>query len=133
MKLSRATRANVYKFIVGILKDAKPEQMWNVSLTKWKPRRTLDQNSFFHLLCGHLEHELNMDSALIKEGIKQRYGYKEQYRDSLIPKPSSMCNKFEEISALIEGCFVEAGEQGIDMRDFINEWQEIKRQQGEAK
>jgi len=42
-----------------------------------------------------------------------------------------MCNKFEEMSALIEGVFIEAGEQGVDMREFIAEWEEYKKQERE--
>ena len=96
--------------------------------------RTKDQNSFFHLLCGYLAKELKMYGetglGLVKEGIKQKYGVQMKMFGKLIPKPSRLCNKYEEIDALIEGCFIEAGEAGIDMTEFIKHWKEIRKERG---
>ena len=111
------------------LEAQKDDAYFTITIKRWRERRTITQNNFFHLLCDHLGHRLGMDPALVKEGIKQQHGYKERFGDVLVPKPSSMCNKFEEMSALIEGCFIEAGEQGVDMREFIAEWEEYKKQE----
>lgn len=105
----------------------KLDKFFNIDIKLWKPKRTITQNSFFHLVCTELAQKLDMNMELIKAAIKEKYGYKFQYRDKLYPIPSSQCNKFEEFSALIEGCFIEAGEQGIDMKDFIIQWQKIKQ------
>jgi hypothetical protein len=37
------------------------------------------------------------------------------------------------MSALIEGCFREAGEQGLDMREWILRWEQIKKERANAR
>jgi len=125
----KADRHEAFNQAKEYFKLQKDGVYFNIEIKRWKPRRTITQNNFFHLLCDYLGHELGMDAALVKEGIKQIYGCKIKFRDELVPKPSSMCNKFEEMSALIEGCFIEGGEQGIDMRDFIREWEKYKAEE----
>ncbi len=70
-----------------------------------------------------------MTMERVKEGIKDCYGYKQPHpfkEEKFVNIGSSDCNKFEEMTALIEGCFIEAGEQGIDMREFIIQWEKIR-------
>ena len=139
-------RANIYKIVddkvallvhaddllyIEKLRQYKEKDLLSVEVKKWKPIRTLTQNKFFHLLCQYLASELKMDMALVKEGIKERYGVRVKVFDKLVPKPSHLCNKFEEMSQLIEGVFIEAGEQGIDMTDWIKQWMEIKERRDE--
>jgi len=128
MTIVKVDRHLAWKRVHDYFKLQKNDVYFNIEIKRWRERRTITQNNFFHLLCDDLGRELGMDPALVKEGIKQKYGYKERFGDVLVPKPSSMCNKFEEMSALIEGVFIEAGEQGVDMREFIAEWKEIKEQ-----
>ena len=102
-----------------------------VEIKRWKPLRTKIQNNFFHLLCSYIAKKLDMHGEaglnLVKKGIEEKYGMQVMMFGKLIPKPSHLCNRFEEMNALIEGCFLEAGEAGIDMTDFIKQWEEIKR------
>jgi len=111
------------------MKQYKPDDQLTIEVKKYKPVRTLTQNAFFHKTVGYLAFKLGMDAVDVKEGIKSMYGYKMRvYGGDLIPKPSSQCNKFEEMSALIEGCFREAGEQSIDMRDYVLQWERFKKE-----
>ncbi len=104
------------------------KDLLTIEVKKYKPLRTLSQNAFFHKTVAYLAFKLGMDAEFVKEGIKDLYGYRMKvYQGSLIPKPSHLCNKFEEMNALIEGCFREAGEQQIDMRDYIQKWEEFKK------
>lgn len=111
-----------------VLQGFKDGTSFTVEVKRWRPMRTLTQNAFFHLLLGHLAHEMDMDAGLIKDGIKEKYGYRIMVFGKLVPKPSHLCDRFEEMSALIEGGFREAGEQGIDMRDWIRRWEQIKKE-----
>lgn len=105
-----------------------------IEVKKYKPVRTLSQNAFFHKTVAYLAHELHMDAGLVKDGIKFLYGYQMMgLRNKLVPIPSHLCNSHEEMSVLIEGCFIEAGEQGIDMRDYINEWEQYKKKVDDGK
>lgn len=107
----------------------KPTSLLTIEVKKYKPLRTLTQNAFFHKTVGYLAFKLGMDAAIVKEGIKQAYGYKVKvFGEYLVPKPSHLCNKFEEMNALFEGCFAEAGAQGIDMRDYILKWERYKKE-----
>lgn len=117
------------------MKKYGPKDVLTIEVKKWKAPRTLTQNNFFHLLCDYLSHpsRMDMDPGLIKDGIKDRYGYKIEAFGKLIPKPSHLCDRLEEMSALVEGCFREAASQTIDMRDFIIHWEEIKRRRSERK
>lgn len=126
MKLQNVTRDEVWAAVKEDLRSRRPDEKLTVEVKRYVQRRTLTQNGFFHLLCDHVGKRLGMDPALVKEGIKGKYGFYVDVFHQRVPKPSSQCNKLEEMSALIEGCFQEAGEQGLDMRDFINEWYRIK-------
>lgn len=108
---------------------AGKKDLLTIEVKKYKPLRTLSQNAFFHKTVGYLAFKLGMDADFVKEGIKDLYGYRMKvYQGSLIPKPSHLCNKFEEMNALIQGCFIEAGEQGIDMHDYIHKWERYKKE-----
>lgn len=76
------------------------EGKWlNLEITKWRPRRSLPANAFFHALCGEIARITGMDASLVKEGIKQVYGARERYKDKLIPKPSHLMDS-EEMAQL---------------------------------
>jgi len=130
MKIIKKDRHQMYREIGEYLKDKKDNEFFNTEIKKWKPLRTLSQNAFFHLLCSYISKEMGYSNEPepVKTGIKEKYGYKMKVFDELVPKPSHLCDKFEEMNVLIEGCFIEAGEQGIDVRDFIRRWEDIKRQ-----
>ncbi len=117
------------------IEQYESKDLLTIEVKKYKPVRTLTQNAFFHKTVAYLAFKMGMDADFVKEGIKVLYGYKMRaYGDAgLVPKPSHLCNKFEEMSALIEGCFQEAGEQGIDMRDYILRWEQFKKEKEKVK
>lgn len=132
MKIVKENRHEIYRKVGEYLKDKKDNEFFNTEIKKWKPIRTLKQNSFEHLLYDYVGCMLGMDPAEVKIGIKEKYGPYIISFDKIAPKPSHLCN-IEEISPRIEGCFIEAGDQGIDMREFIKQWQEIKQFEIEKK
>ena len=105
-----------------------------IDVKKYRAIRTGAQNRFFHSVVGYVAFKLSMDATLVKEGVKEMYGYKvKALRGKLVPKPSHLCNKFEEMSALIEGCFIEAGAQGVDMRPYVLRWEQFKKERLDKK
>jgi len=73
MTIVKVDRHLAYKQVHDYFKLQKDGVYFNIDIKRWRERRTITQNNFFHLLCDHLGHALNMDKALIKEGIKQRW------------------------------------------------------------
>ena len=128
MKCTKITKEYAYFKCQEALNKFPDRTYLDIEIKKHKEIRTLNQNAFFHHLCGWLGHELGMDASLIKDGIKERYGVRVKVFGEYVPKPSHLCNKFEEMNALIEGCFIEAGEQGIDTREKVLEWEQIKKE-----
>ena len=133
MKWEKIEKDIVLWTVGEALREYKDGALLTVEVKRWKPIRTLTQNGFFHLLLGYLAHEMDMDAGLIKDGIKQKYGYRMSIFGELTPKPSHLCDRFEEMSVLIEGCFREAGEQGLDMRDWIRRWEQIRKERANEK
>ena len=130
MKWEKIEKDIVLWTVGEALREYKDGALLTVEVKRWKPIRTLTQNAFFHLLVGHLAHEMDMDAGLIKDGIKEKYGYRVSMFGRLVPKPSHLCDRFDEMSALIEGGFREAGEHNppIDMRDWIRRWEQIRKE-----
>lgn len=84
-----------------------------VEVRKWKPRRSLSQNAYFHALCAEIARLTGMDKDLIKEGLKEQYGVKIMYNGTRVNKPSHLMDKVE-ISDLIRGAEIELAETGGD-------------------
>jgi hypothetical protein len=95
----------------------------NIRLEYVGQRRTTTQNNFLHLLFRWLAFRMdNTDADLVKEGIKEKYGPKtDSPFGGLLPKPTHLLDKIEEVTLLVEGCFLEAAERGIDVEAFIAE------------
>lgn len=132
MKIIKKDRHETYRELGEYLNIQKDNAFFNTEIKKWKPLRTLKQNSFEHLLYDYVGYKLGMDPGIVKIGIKEKFGPFIMSFEKLVPKPSHLCD-IEEISPRIEGCFAEAGDQGIDMREFIERWQEIKQVEIEKK
>lgn len=104
---------------------------------KYNRRRTLRQNAFIHLLFDYFAKQLadtaenlwaGITAAHVKEGIKAKYGPRilnPFIEGELIVKPTHLYDT-TEIDAIVEGVFVEAGELGVDMSEFVREWERIK-------
>lgn len=130
-KIEQAYRKEVYQWVKERLREYKDTQSLTCEIKLYKPVRTLTQNAFFHLLCTFLSGEMGYgrnSPEPVKSGIKEKYGYRMEVFGKLVPKPSHLCDKFQEMSALIEGCFLEAGDAGIDVKSFIDRWEAIKKQ-----
>jgi hypothetical protein len=84
-----------------------------VDIRKWKPRRSLDQNAYFHALCGEIARLTGMDRDLIKEGLKEQYGVKVEYKGRRINRPSHLMDS-AEIGDLIRGAEIELADAGGD-------------------
>ena len=133
MKLVAVTRQEVYNAVVNELKHKSDKDKFTVSLKKYKPPRTLKQNAFFHLVCDYLADHPQIQSSIqhIKQSVYENHPLKVRdplHADKFIIKTISDCN-IEQAGHYIEAVFMEAAEQGIDMREFITEWQEIKRRE----
>lgn len=110
-------------------------RIFNLTLKIYKQKRTLSQNAFFHLLISEIAFKIYGQRTeyltdLIKQGIKEKYGYRIESpfdRNIFIPKPSRQCNKFEEFSVLIEGCFNELIELDYDITEFLKQYEKIKK------
>jgi hypothetical protein len=85
----------------------------DITVKKWRPRRSLNQNALFHALCGEIARITGMDAELVKEGIKEQYGAKVKYHDRLVAKPSSMMDT-GEMTELIRGAEIELIDAGGD-------------------
>lgn len=94
------------------------------------PRRTLTQNAFIHLLFDWLGHNTGMDPDLVKEGILEKYGTRQDNPFLAGGKMVRRTRQYtvDEITPLVEGCFIEAAEAGVDVVAFIEEWERIKRE-----
>lgn len=88
-----------------------------VTVSKWRPRRSLPANALFHALIGEIARLTGMDSGLVKEGIKQAYGPKVKVFGRLVAKPSHLCDTVE-MSDLIRGAEIELAEVGGDIREL---------------
>ena len=130
MKADKIKKEEVLTWVREVLREYKDGASLAVEVKRYVARRTLTQNAFFHLLVGYIAHELGMDAALVKEGIKQKYGHCMVVFGRLVPIPSRLCDKLDQMSALIEGCFREAGDQGLDMREWIRRWKQIRKERG---
>lgn len=116
----------VFEYITQV----KSNERLTIIIKKYQPTRTLKQNAFEHLLYDYLGAVIGINPALVKEGIKQKYGPYKRVFDKLVPIPSHECD-IEEMSKRIEGVFIEAGEQEppVDMNEFIAEWRTIKERE----
>lgn len=108
--------------------DQNKNNLFDIDIKIYKKKRTLTQLAFVHVLFQYGAQKLGMSKELIKQSIKELYGYREQN----IFKPGQLVLKslseyaIDEITVIVNGCFVEFGEQGVDMREFIIQWQKIR-------
>ena len=133
MKLVNVDRVQVYRAVVDTIKRKSDKEKWSVELKKYMPRRTLKQNSYFHKLCQLLAQYDGSDPDLIKDGIKEKYGYKvETPLGNLVPKPSHLCDIGDEMHALIRGCVIEGADRGCDTSQWEIDYKAIKEKENET-
>lgn len=101
-----------------------------LTVEKWRKKHTKGQRGLLHAIIGKIARETGMSKNKIKDGIKAQYGVKTEWKGVEFPKSSEDMNTVE-YGMLIEGAIVEAGEQGIDVRNYKHEWEEYKRNERE--
>jgi hypothetical protein len=69
------------KQLVGVLIDSKKEQLWE--LKPYKEKRSLNANSYFHVLTDKLRHYHRVSMAVMKNDLISSYGQFE-YMDGQI-------------------------------------------------
>lgn len=115
------------------------KNIYEIIFKKPKPKVTNPQIRLYWKTLNYFAHALGLwDEESIKylhEGIKEKYGYKKStdIKDKTgdyikVPMGLSECNRFEEFEALFEGIFLEACDQGIDMGEYIKEWEKIRKE-----
>jgi len=116
------------------------KHVWDVEIKKPKPKVTNPQIRLYWKTLNYFARALGLwDEESIKylhEGIKEKYGYKKttDIKDASgeyikVPLGLSECNRFEEFEALFEGIFLEAADQGIDMSEYVKEWEKIRQEE----
>ncbi len=135
MKLIAVDRIQVYRAVVATLWHKKDEEKWTVELKRYRPGKTLKQNSFFHLICDYIAQHPQIQSSMksIKQSIYENHPLRIRdplHADKFIIKTIADCD-IDQAGHYIESAFIEAAEQSIDMREFITEWEEIKRREKE--
>ncbi len=98
-----------------VVKDISLGERMTLILSPWKPKRSVNQNAYFHAICGEIARVTGMDRELVKQGLKEQYGARERWKDRLVAKPTHLMDK-SEMAELIRGAEVEAGEAGVDLR-----------------
>ena len=99
MKAYRFTLTQTYQgeWILGVyvqngsVKDAMnlcdtQNGVYEVTIKKDRPRRSLTANAYFHVLCGKLANELNTDINDVKRMLVQRYGVVETNTEIRLPR-----------------------------------------------
>ena len=129
MKFENVTKREAAYQLGRFLNTLDDNARVTLEVKKYRPRRTLTQNAFEHLLYDYIGKHSGMNPDLIKEHVKQEYGPWKRVFDKNVPIPSSQCDIFE-IGQRIEGCF--AVMDYLDMYEaklnFLKEWQELKRE-----
>ena len=121
----------------------KPETLLELDIKQWKPKRTMPQLRMYWDCLTDFAHKTGVyDDTAIKhmhEGIKQKYAYRQDtglYEDDGTPIRTpiglSECDRFEQFEVLFNGIFMEAESQGVDMSDWVLEYQKLKEAQKEA-
>jgi hypothetical protein len=95
-----------------------------VEIKKWRHRRTVQQNKYFHALIGEISKLTGMDRDLVKEGLKEAYGNKVPAFGHLVPIPSHLCD-ISDMQPLINGAEYELAEAGGDPRTILSKMGEL--------
>ena len=99
MKAKRFTLQQTYQgeWVLGVYieKDSVRDAMnlydhqqgeYEVEIKRFRPKRSLSANAYFHVLCGKLANELNTDLNEIKVMLVKRYGVIENNTEIRLPR-----------------------------------------------
>ena len=88
---------------------------YEVNIKEHKPKKTAEQEAFFHVLCRELHKETGLAEWEVKAGIKAMvFGVKEiklgSRKQTVVPTSKDLSK--EEYSQLIEACYLVGAEAG---------------------
>lgn len=99
MKALRFTLTQTYQgdWVLGVVlkKESVTDAMnlcdsqngdYEVTIKKYRPKRSLSANAYFHVLCGKLANELNTDLNEIKKMLVCRYGVIAENTEIRLPR-----------------------------------------------
>jgi len=126
-------------YMHNLLDKHKPETLLELDIKQWKPKRTMPQLRMYWDCLTDFAHKIGVFGKEIEymhEGIKQKYAYRRDtglYEDDGTPIRApiglSECDRFEQFEVLFNGIFMEAESQGVDMSDWVEEYQRLKEAQ----
>lgn len=82
--LPRFEFSAVEKVPIELVEELK-DVILSVSVKKWRRRRSLDSNAYFHVLAGKIAEKLNTSLTEIKNHLISEYGQYEKLDDGLMP------------------------------------------------
>lgn len=140
LDIENVTATEAYRAVKKYLStETKPGTRLCVRVKQYRPKKTNKQLGLLFLAIEHfareaLGHCTESDKRMIAAGLIEKYGYRKESmfeEDKLIPIPLSEINRFEQFDAIFNGLFIEAGELGVDMKKFVEQWEEVRRQEQE--
>jgi hypothetical protein len=104
------------KDIIMFLTDAPKDKTWVLEEYKEKKKRSLNANSYFHVLCDKLRQKLNMSMACCKNHLITSYGQIE-YIDGqqMIYKTNAPVEYMQELESVHSSCVKIAEENGKEV------------------
>jgi len=136
MKIPKISQPEAYFFCKTTISKFSEKDYLSIEIKKWKPMKTTKQlGLFFEALdyfckkAGYSEDE----KYWVRKGLEEQYSYRK--KNSLghsVPIPLSECNRWEQFEAFYNGLFQEAAEQGVDMSDFVSQYDQLKTEQRKA-
>ena len=133
MKINKIHRPDALTYCVNIISQFSENDYLTIEIKKWKPQKTQKQLGLFFLALDYLCKEggyTESDKEDIRKHIEREYSYREHnILNELVPIPLSKCNRWEQFERYYNGLFALAGELGIDMSDFINQYEQLKAEE----
>ena len=133
MKIPKIDQPSAMIYCKDIISKFSENDYLTIEIKKWKPMKTNKQlGLFFEALdsfckkAGYSEDE----KYWVRKGLEEQYSYRK--KNSLghsVPIPLSECNRWEQFEAFYNGLFQEAAEQGVDMSDFVTQYDQLKAEE----
>jgi len=104
------------KDIIMFLMDAPKDKTWVLEEYKEKKKRSLNANSYFHVLCDKLRQKLNMSVACCKNHLITSYGQIEYIDgEQMIYKTNAPVEYMQELESVHSSCVKIAEENGKEV------------------
>ena len=152
MTIVKVDRHSAYKQVHDYLKLQKNDVYFNIEIKRWRALKTKKERGLLFKAIEHFIREMNggivhyvseEEKLYVERGIVGKWGLRKKTgliiidgygneEEQKVPIPLRECNRFEQFNAVFEGVFQEANERGIDMTEFYDRWEDIKKQR-EAK